>query len=257
MSGFSCSRTPKPRRPEYVTACRLAQRHARKPFSVKLRLTVYRAVRHHRVPAGTPHHARRSLRRSQADLSVPAISGGISALSSLTRRCSPAPASSGPDTTPHPLMPARPGAGGRAAGRRTESPRDTLGRPLRSAICHGRPARISPVVLPAAFRRPQRRKGAPRNGERITPTPPDHSRLKVGAEGASEIPNPSRGPPYTGANRPVEYCPATTRRACRPRRPAGHPTRQSHGWRSSRRSGRGLSVPAISGVTSARSSLTR
>ena len=30
-------------------------------------------------------------------------------------------------------------------------PRDTLGRPLRSAICHGRPARISPVVSPAAF----------------------------------------------------------------------------------------------------------
>ena len=112
----------------------------------------------------------------------PAISAAGSAPSSPTRRCSPAPASSGPDTTPHPLMPARPGAGGRAAaGRRTEPPRDTLGRPLRSAICHGRPARISPVVSPAAFRRPQRRKGAPRNGERITPTPPDHSRLKVAA----------------------------------------------------------------------------
>ena len=215
-----------PRRPGYATACRLAQHQARKPFSGGFVPAAHENICHRTAAC----HGCRSLRRSRPGPAGPASSAAGSAPSSPTWRCSPAPASSGPDTTPHPLMPAGPGAGGgAAAGRRTEPPRDTLGRPLRSAICHGRPAKISPVVSPAALRRPQRRKGAPRNGERITPTPPDHSRLKVAAQGASEIPNPSRGPPYTGANRPVEYCPATARRACRPRRPAGHPTRQSHG----------------------------
>ena len=53
-----------------------------------------------------------------------------------------------------------------------------------------------PRLLPAAFRRPQRQKRRPRNGERITPTPPDHFARGLPHRGASEILTPSRGPPY-------------------------------------------------------------
>ena len=174
-----------PRRPGYVTACRLAQHHARKPFSGGFIPAAHENICRHTAAC----HGCRSPTRSLPGPAGPAINTAGSAPSSPTRRCSPSPASSGPDTTPHPLMPAGPGAGGRAAaGRRTKPPRDTLGRPLRSAICHGRPAKISPVVSPAAFRRPQRRKGAPRSGERITPTPPDHSRLKVGSQRSERDP---------------------------------------------------------------------